>query len=86
MAELLTSAFESTCIADANPCASVGFSSVSVNLIVGASFGLAATPDVLPAVNVVSLPPSTQTCFTVKVTPVPIAAFNLADISAVFEV
>ena len=85
-AEFETSAFESTLIAAASPCASVGNNSSNAKVILGASFGLAATPSVLPAVKVSSLSASVETILTVNTVADPTAALSFAEISTVLLV
>ena len=71
---------------DAKPCPLVGYSSINAKVILGASFGFAGTPDVLPPVKVVSSAPSVETILIVTTVAVAGAAFNLAYISTVFDV
>ena len=78
MAEFETSALELDCIAADSPSALVGYTSIKAKVILGASFGLAGTPAVLPDVYVVSAAASVEIIFTVIVTAVPTAASSLA--------
>jgi len=69
-----------------SPWALVGYTSISANVILGASFGLDGTPDVFGDVYVVSAAGSVDTIFTVITVAVPAAASNLALYVTVFDV
>ena len=81
-----TSALALVWILDASPCVSLGKCSINAKVILGASFGLAGMPAVLPAVKVVSSAASTDTILIVMTVAEAMAAFNFADISTVLEV
>ena len=83
---LETGAFESTLIAAARPSPSVGNSSNSASVILGASLGLAGTPDVFGDVYVASSAGSVETILMVSIVAEPTAAFNFAEYSTVFDV
>ena len=80
---LVTVAVELTCMADASPSVLFGWISLTASVILGASLGLAGTPDVLGEVYVVSAAGSDDTILTVITVAEPTAAFNLALYSTV---
>lgn len=69
-----------------SPCALVGYTSITAKVILGASFGLAATPDVFGEVYVVSSAGSVDTILTVITVAEPGEAFSLALYVTVFVV
>tara|TARA_R100000657_G_C4630350_1_gene78460 strand:+ start:534 stop:797 length:264 start_codon:yes stop_codon:yes gene_type:complete len=85
---LLTVAVALGAIVEANPCVSLGFSVFRVVTIFGVSLMSAGTvgDSVFGEVNCVSFAPSVATTFTVITVADPTDAFNLADISTVFDV
>lgn len=71
---------------DDKPSVLFGKCSVSASTMAGASFGLVGTLDKLPDVYVSSSAGSVATDLMVSTVAVPTAAFNLAEISSVFDV
>ena len=70
----------------ASPSVSLGLEASSAKVILGASLGLAGTPDVFGEVYVVSSAASVETILIVNTVAESTAAFSLAEYSTVFDV